>query len=806
MSDQEKKQVYLICNAHLDPVWQWTEEEGISAAISTFYSAANLLERYDYVFCHGEVTLYKYIERFAPELFRRIQELVRQGRWRIMGGWYLQPDCNMPSGESIARQILMGRRYFTEKFGVAPQVAINFDPFGHSRGLVQIMRKCGQTGYMIGRPYASQLKLESEQFLWVGFDGSKLPVVRSEAYNTPLGSAAKVIRERAARQREEICCVLWGVGNHGGGPSAQDLEDIQQMQAEDKDFLYLHSYPEALFSAIQPRAEFDRSLRISMPGCYTSMSRVKQKHSQLEQALYLTEKLCSVAALKGLIEYPSEALYEAAEDLMNAEFHDILPGSCVKAGEENGLRWMEHGLKILTDCKSKAYFALCGTQSPAEPGEYPVVVFNPQPYARECEIECEFSLADQNWSNSVSRVSVYDEDGRLLPSQTVKEESTIHLDWRKKVVFCGRLKPLGITRFRIFTELTAPEEKSPADGPIVYDGGDKFVEIDRTTGLIKSCRLSGIECAPGAFQPFLFEDNPDPWGMGEAQQQRMGTNGRPFTLMQEPDGAFSGCTSVQVIEDGAVYLGVEAFFECGHSRVRLEYRIYKGSPAVDVICDAFFHEADRMLKLSLPIGRPKRLIGQTAYGAEELFADGRECVAQRYVAAGSGEELLAVFNRGVYGCSYEDGRLWLSLLRGCTYCAHPIEDRSIVPGDRYLKKIDQGEHRFEFRLTACREEELERLAQEFSAPPFACNVFPIGGAAAESFSVEIDNPNIVLTALKREEDGNRYVLRLFHGCAGTAEAGLRVGKALAALKFTSYEVKTLLYDGQMLDECGEMRI
>ena len=85
-------------------------------------------------------------------------------------------------------------------------------------------------------------------------------------------------------------------------------------------------------------------------------------------------------------------------------------------------------------------------------------------------------------------------------------------------------------------------------------------------------------------------------------------------------------------------------------------------------------------------------------------------------------------------------------------------------------------------------------------------MFPIGGAAAESFSVEIDNPNIVLTALKREEDGNRYVLRLFHGCAGTAEAGLRVGKALAALKFTSYEVKTLLYDGQMLDECGEMRI
>ena len=108
------KEVHLICNAHLDPIWQWEWEEGAAAALSTFRSAADLADEFDYIFCHNEVTLYKYIEEYAPALFARIKELIRIGKWRIMGGWYLQPDCNMPSGEAFVRQIGLGRKYFQE--------------------------------------------------------------------------------------------------------------------------------------------------------------------------------------------------------------------------------------------------------------------------------------------------------------------------------------------------------------------------------------------------------------------------------------------------------------------------------------------------------------------------------------------------------------------------------------------------------------------------------------------------------------------------------------------------------------------
>ncbi len=227
MSD-DKLKVFLICNAHLDPVWLWEWQEGAAEAISTFRVAAELAEKDGaFIFNHNEVTLYKWVQEYEPSLFKRIQKLVKVGRWQIMGGWYLQPDCNMPSGESFVRQILMGRAYFKEYFGVVPTTAINFDPFGHTRGLVQILAKSGYDSYLFGRPVPEFLDLPGEDFTWVGYDGSTVMARRFAGwYNTPLGKAAEAISERIDDAPDKhVLAVLWGVGNHGGGPSRGDLKD-----------------------------------------------------------------------------------------------------------------------------------------------------------------------------------------------------------------------------------------------------------------------------------------------------------------------------------------------------------------------------------------------------------------------------------------------------------------------------------------------------------------------------------------------------------------------------------------------------
>ena len=158
------KKMWLICNAHLDPVWLWRREEGAAEALSTFRVAVRFCKNYNgFVFNHNEALLYRWIEEYEPELFAEIQELVKCGKWHIMGGWELQPDCNMPSGESFVRQILSGRKYFAEKFGVRPETAINFDPFGHTRGLVQILNKSGYTSYIFTRPNSNFITLPGEE-------------------------------------------------------------------------------------------------------------------------------------------------------------------------------------------------------------------------------------------------------------------------------------------------------------------------------------------------------------------------------------------------------------------------------------------------------------------------------------------------------------------------------------------------------------------------------------------------------------------------------------------------------------------
>jgi len=144
-----KQKCFLVCNAHIDPVWLWPWEDGLAEAISTFRVAADFCDAHaSFVFNHNESLLYEWVERNDPELFARIQRLVKQGRWHIAGGAYVQPDLIATSGESVIRQFLVAQNYFHEKFGVTPTTAYNFDSFGHPGGLIQILAGAGFDSYV----------------------------------------------------------------------------------------------------------------------------------------------------------------------------------------------------------------------------------------------------------------------------------------------------------------------------------------------------------------------------------------------------------------------------------------------------------------------------------------------------------------------------------------------------------------------------------------------------------------------------------------------------------------------------------
>lgn len=806
---ENKKRVHMICNAHIDPLWQWDLPEGVSATLSTFYSAVRLCEKFDYVFCHNEVTVYKYVEEYAPGLFKKIQELVKAGKWHIMGGWYLQPDCNMPSGESFVRQIREGQRYFREKFGVCPTTAINLDPFGHSVGLVQIVKKCGQDSYLFMRPFDHELVLPSDQFIWRGLDGSEIKATRiNGGYSTHLGNSAEAIK-RKVRWQNGVCVSLWGVGNHGGGPSQKDLADIEKTLLTDTEEEYIHSTPESFFAELEPKEVYDKSLHISMPGCYTSMYRVKKLHAQLETEISLAEKMCSVAHITGAFnDYPEEEIQRAVEDLLNAQFHDILPGSSIQCAEDAGLRLLNHGMLEAERAKLKAYFALSSSQPVAKEGEYPIVVFNPHPYELTDNVECEFTLADQNWNESiVSFLTVKDEAGNVIPYQVIKEESNLSLDWRKRIIFEAKLKPLSLSRYSVYVDFIEAVKKEKAV-QFVYDNGRKHVEIDEKTGLLKSYKINGTEYLGHGFGLCSFDDNADPWGMNEKQLKRMGTNEKAFASSSKPSGVFEGMKTVQVVEDGEIYLGIEAFFEQESTRARILYKIYKNNDDVDIDVTLYMGDINKIIKLKVPFAKSGELLGQAPFGTDSLYTDGRENVSGRFVALDTDDCCIALFNKGVYGSHFEDSSLYMSLVRGVTYCAHPIGERPLISLDRFTKKIDQGENNYSFRLSVVKREGLERKALEFTEKPYGLNIFPIPTETVvqKPLRISLGGDVISVNTIKKGFGNDSVIFRLVNNTPNAQESYLRVNEAMISLTFGKYEVKTVVYENDALSESYEMII
>ena len=829
-----KKTLHLISNAHLDPIWQWEWEEGAAAAVSTFRCAARFCREFDnYIFCHNESLIYRWVEEYEPALFREIQELVRLGRWHIMGGWHVQPDCNMPSGEGFARQITEGRRYFREKFGVEPTTAINFDPFGHTRGLVQLLAKSGYDSYMFCRPGQSECHLPAETFEWVGYDGSSVIGTRSAGgYGTGLGHAVDKVRGTFPGVTDEnpIGFCLWGVGDHGGGPSRQDIAAINAFidEAKTQGVTVLHSTTEDWFTAVKervaetgkplPRHEGD--LNSWAPGCYTSQVQIKQKYRAAENALFKAEKIAVHAESLGLMEYPAKEFGEALYDMLTVQFHDVLPGSSIQPAEIMAVRMLDHALELLSRVGTRAFFALAAGQPEAVPGEIPVLAYNPQPYPVEGDFMCEFMLADQNWSSSFILPVAY-QNGQRLPSQCEKEYSNIPLDWRKRVVFHATLPPMSMSRFdcRLVTldKKPVPDRDAIAgtDPDVLRFATPRMtVEIGRRDGLIRRWLVDGADyLAPGACALDVMQDVDDSWGMTmQAWLDKVGE----FTLLSDEEGTrFSDldapAPSVRIIEDGDVRTVVEAVFGYEGSNAVVRYLISKTMPTIGLEIRVINQTKRKMIKLRLPQCLPDAAASmEVAFGEEPMTDWGKEHVGHKYLTVtGSDDRRLTVLNRGTYGASFREGSVYMTLLHSPGYTAHPLgPDRHVMPLDRHSEHMEQGERLYSFSLIAGHkaDTDMARQALAFNETPTVLNFFPSGEDAQSPSPAELpfvmlsDSP-VTMTALKRTEDGQDVLIRLFNPTAGTVTCdvgSLGLG-VMETLTFGKYEIRTFrVRDGRLI--------
>ncbi len=807
------KKLFLLCNAHLDPVWQWEKEEGIGAAISTFSAACDFLDEYDgFVFNHNEAVLYMWIEKYMPVLFERIKKHVKSGKWNIMGGWYLQPDCNMPSGESIVRQILTGRRYFAEKFGVSPSVAINFDSFGHSQGLVQILQDAGYIGYICSRPLKD---IPSRDMIWKGFNGSEVLIHRAvDGYNTPMGQAEKYVEKYLDYFKDkDYALLLWGVGNHGGGPSRKDLDDIERLREKHPETQIVHSTPEEYFAMLQERRAklpvMKEELNYFFQGCYTSQIRVKQAHMKLENELYCVEKMSSYAKIGGG-EYPTELLASAQQDLLFSEFHDVLPGTDVPMAEQSALRMLGHGLENCAEAKIKQFLFMAGGEARAAEGEYPVFVYNPHPYAVDCTVECEMMLKDQNFSTQEKYYPRMERDGKEVVCQSEKEESNIPIDWRKKVVFGAHLEPSCMNRFSCYMErgdANRPKKASYGEDENCYtiDFPEKSVILNKKTGLIDSYAAGGKEyVGKDAFCVECIRGSCDPWGFA---YDKLSKKAGKFRLMNETQCAqFSAVTGkslagVRVIEDGDVRTVFEAAFAYRKSALLVRYIFDRRGSSVGIRMKVYNNEKDMILRMKVPAAfGVGKYYGKTCYGVSELPCNDTEAVAQDWTIMTDGERAVSIVHSGNYGSRCGKGGAGVTLLQSAAYSAHPIADRPILPQDRFSPRIDQGERDFSFEINvsdyASRRRDIEAESLLVHQKPMALNYFPTGEGKKQGSAITVSDPAVMLTAFKPAEDGDGYILRLFnadevHHRAEICIGGLKIRQTfeIGPSQFLSYRAK-----------------
>lgn len=794
--------VHLICNAHLDPVWQWRWEEGCAEALSTFSTAVELLQDYpQLIFNHNESVLYRWVQSHDPGLFRQIQSLAREGRWCISGGWFLQPDVNLPGTESLIRQIVTGRRFFREHFAAEPVVAYNFDSFGHGTGLPQILRRAGYRMYIHMRPQAPDLELPGDLYRWRGLDGSEILTLRISVglYHTERDNIEQRLQEgvELALQLNRDVPVFWGIGNHGGGPTREDLERIEAFRARERRVAIVHATTEGLYQALRQAGEsaptYDGQLQRIFTGCYTSLSRLKRRAVSSLGLLRQTESLRAATWWRLDQPYPEEELDAAWRDHLFNDFHDILTGTCIEPAEQDALDL--YGRVSESARRVRLQAAAACNAGPRRRCYIPVTVLNANPGCTRVPVEVEAMIdLRPKWSGRW-HLAVTTLDGHPVACQEEQPEALLPFNgWRRKVVFLADLPQLGAQHFHLH----------PCEGEVSYVAvaAPSAGRIDPSTGLLRSLDAGKRrECLRDAAPRMLVvADSGDAWGTDcWSYRDVVGV----FDTVPE---------SVVVAERGPIRTITQSEHRFERSRIVLQTLEYANWPVLEVRLRISWQQRRQRLKLAIPTVWPAaRVLAEVPGGAVEMPADGQEHVHQRWLLITDANErsssALAVIHDGCHGFDACAGEVRLSVLRGAAYC----HERGLAIAPRPLRKVmDQGEHEVRLLLVAGEAQELRRtvtgLADWLAAPPAVYAHLPIGdaaqqrpGPATDLLQLELEPRSIRLLACRRSVDQKAIVVRLQESAGESARGRLRVigMNEPRYLEFAPHELKTL-----RIQRCG----
>jgi len=804
----------LAGNAHIDAAWLWPRSETIDVVKRTFTTALQLMDEYPgYTYSQSAAQYTAWIAEKYPKMNDEIRKRVKEGRWEIVGGMWVEPDLNLPDGESLVRQLLVGQRYFNQQYGVTARIGWNPDSFGYNWQLPQIYKRSGMDYFVTQKMHWNDTnQLPFRLFWWQSPDGSKVltyfptDYVHDNVNPTRISADFAESAQRNPGTAEMLD--LYGIGDHGGGPTRAMLDQADHWIAADKtDAVPTMRYhtAQAYFSAVEknlnpdsPTWNYDSIAKgytapaasssgaIGLPtwndelyfeyhrGVFTTQAAHKRNMRTSEVATLDAEKLASLAWLDGK-PYPADQLTENWKKITFNQFHDLAAGSgigVIYKDAQKDYTEVFHSDKEITDNALKTVAAHIDTQ--VKTG-VPILITNSEAWPRWDTVE--FSVQMPDTTGGVE-LDARDSAQHVLAefSQVISHDSATHTF---QMLARVEVPAMG---YAVLNAVPLKGGVDPGEGASIIEDSSSFtlwdpeiaVVINKKTGCMTSLK-AGKPGPAGKPETEFFPANAcgnQLQTFKDTPKQYDAWNIDPGTL----DGTMTPITtldSIAITDNGPLRKTIRITRTWQSSKFIQDISLDAGADTIVIDNDIDWHETHVLLKAAFPLAAtgPKATY-EIPYGSIERTTTRTnswekakfEVPAQRWADLGDATHGLSLLNDVKFGYDAEGNTLRLTLLRSATW---PDE------------VADKGRQQFRYALYphagTWKQAQTVHRGYELNDPLKAEQVFPhTGSLPAEHSFVSIDNPNVVLTAVKKAEDSDALIFRMYEWAGEPTQVKLHI--------------------------------
>lgn len=799
---QEKKNMgarkdltlHMVGHGHIDPTWLWRWTEGYEEVRATFRSALERMnETPEFKFTASSACFYDWVKRCDPAMFEEIRKRVKEGRWELAGGWWIEPDCNIPHGESFCRQGLYGQRFFEKEFGRRATVGFNPDSFGHAGTFPQILRKMGihYYAYMRPMPDTEMDYPGGTTFFWRASDGSQiLASTILEDYNGVgerlRSTIAKLAVSRHLNPGQTEVLGFYGVGNHGGGPTKESIKDIKKAQkakgGPHLEFSTLKEYFDSFEAASDMKKipVIDRDLQHHAQGCYTTHAEVKRLNRRAEHELMTAERFATLAWILDDHVYPKDEIERAWKWVLYNQFHDILAGSSLESAYEDMRDQMGYARATAQAITNESLQTLARSIDTSAEGNT-LVVLNPLPWP----VKQAVTAAPIAARELESPIHVVDEQGKVVASQAVLGERIGHTAH----AFVAEVPAFGYRCYHARSGQKSPALKGVLEGGRDYLDNDWWrIEFDNRSGEITRLydKQAKVDTLKRGNVLAAMVDSFDTWG-------------HEMVELRNEAGRFSDAR-LELLEAGPVRAAMRIVSRFRNSTADQTVTIYRGVNTIDCRFRINWQESYTTLKLGYETAVENGTAAyDSAYGSQMRNTQGWEEPGQAWfdLTGQSGAQAygFAVLNDSKYGFDVLDSTMRVTVLRSTAYAHH---DRHRYEASSPYAIMDQGWHSLHVRLMphagAWQKAGIVKKAWELNSPAIVHIESAHDGdlpASASFYSGTAEN--VLLNVLKQSEEGEDIVVRGYETEGEKAKLEIHVPgiKKGISTTFNPHEIKTL---------------